>query len=366
MPGKYVNPFTDFGFKKIFGEEANKDLLLSFLNELIKEQGKIEDIEYLNPEQLGMNEFERRGIYDIYCKSKNGSRFIVEMQKAEQQFFKDRSVYYSTFPIQKQALKGVDWNFKLDAVYFIGVLDFVFDEDLNDDRYRYHHVVKLMDVNRKKVFYDKLTYVYLEMPKFNKGESELNTLFDKWMYVLKHLPDLESRPPALQERVFSRLFKIAEVAKFDEKEQDAYHHSLKVYWDLNNIINFAALEGRNEGFAEGREKGRVEGKTEGRAEGMAEGEARGKARGKAEKTIEIVKNSFAAGIKIEQITIITGLSATEIVRILNDKGSDYNSDSGHASTLSEPRAKYTASRKVGKVTAKATGVRKVASRRDGK
>jgi predicted transposase/invertase (TIGR01784 family) len=338
MSGKYVNPFTDFGFKKIFGEEANKELLLSFLNELIKEQGRIEDVEYLNPEQLGMSEFERRGIYDIYCKSKNGSRFIVEMQKAEQQFFKDRSVYYTTFPIQKQALKGVDWDFRLDAVYFIGVLDFVFDEDLNDDNYRYHHVVKLMDVNRKKVFYDKLTYVYLEMPKFNKSEDELNTMFDKWMYVLKHLPELESRPPALQERIFGRLFKVAEVAKFDEKEQDAYNHSLKVYWDLNNIINFAALEGRNEGFAEG------------------------KAEGERNKTIEIVKNSFAAGIKIEQIASITGLSADETVRILNNKSGRYNSDGGHA-TLGEPRAKYIASRKAGKAPAKTAGSRKVANRR---
>ena len=190
---KYICPFTDFGFKKLFGTELNKDILIDFLNELLrKETGEIIALNYLSTEQLGRSIDTRKAIYDIYCESATGEKFIVEMQKARQSYFKDRSVYYSTFPIQQQAQKG-DWNFKLDAVYTIGILDFVFDED-KDDQEVYHHEVQLFNKSTQKVFYDKLTYIYLEMPKFSKTEEQLTSHFDKWLYVLKNLGDLTDRP----------------------------------------------------------------------------------------------------------------------------------------------------------------------------
>jgi predicted transposase/invertase (TIGR01784 family) len=130
---KYISPFTDFGFKKLFGTEPNKDILMDFLNELLKkETGKIVDLTYLSPEQLGRSIDTRKAIFDIYCENKKGEKFIVELQKAKQNYFKDRSVYYSTFPIQQQAKKG-DWNFRLNAVYTVGILDFVFAEDKHDE-----------------------------------------------------------------------------------------------------------------------------------------------------------------------------------------------------------------------------------------
>ena len=133
-------------------------------------------------------------------------KFLVEMQKGEQQFFKDRSVFYSTFPIREQAKRG-NRDYELKAVYTVGILNFVFDD--KDDEY-FHHEVKLMDIQTKEVFYDKLTFVYLEMPKFNKQEHELVTMFDKWLFVLRNLATLLERPAALQERVFTRLFEAAE------------------------------------------------------------------------------------------------------------------------------------------------------------
>ncbi|MBO4402431.1 MAG: Rpn family recombination-promoting nuclease/putative transposase, partial [Bacteroidales bacterium] len=100
---KYINPYTDFGFKKLFGTEMNKDLLISFLNALFNNSEKeIEDIQYLNSENLGDGSGDRRSVFDVYCTTRDGSRFIVEMQKAEQAFFKDRSVYYATTPIRQQ------------------------------------------------------------------------------------------------------------------------------------------------------------------------------------------------------------------------------------------------------------------------
>ena len=295
---RYVNPYTDFGFKKLFGCDANKDLLISFLNALLHEEQCVEDVTYLPNEHIGDFELDRKSIFDVYCRNDRGEHFIVEMQKAEQKFFKDRSVFYATFPIREQARRG-DWDYSLKAVYTVGVLNFVFDEDCDDKEY-FHHEVKLMDVNRKEVFYDKLTFIYLEMPKFNKTENELETLFDKWMFVLKNLSRLTDRPVALQERVFERVFRVAEIAKLDKKDLAAYEESLKVFRDLNNVIRTAEWKGEAKGHA----KGLAEGIAKGKAEGLAEGLAQGK--------LDMARKMKALGIPVETILEISGLSLREI------------------------------------------------------
>ena len=241
---KYINPFTDFGFKKLFGTEVNKDLLMDFLNELIHCQGKIKEVKYLNSEQLGRSADDRRAVFDIYCETDIGETFIVEMQKAKLNFFKDRSVHYASFPIREQGLRG-DWDYRLKAVYTVGILNFVFNESKNDKDY-YHSEVKLMDTQKKTVFYDKLTFIYLEMPKFNKGIDELETRFEKWMYVLKNLPKLQNLPSQLQERIFEKIFRVAEIAKMNNKEIAEYEDSLKKFRDLNNALETAKMEGKNE------------------------------------------------------------------------------------------------------------------------
>jgi len=128
---KFINPFTDFGFKKIFGSEPNKDLLIDFLNELLKSKEKIKNLNYKKTEHLGSTDADRKAIFDLYCENEKGEKFIVELQKVKQQFFKDRSLYYATFPIQEQAIKG-EWNYELKAVYCVGILDFVFDDKDKD------------------------------------------------------------------------------------------------------------------------------------------------------------------------------------------------------------------------------------------
>ena len=244
---RYVNPYTDFGFKLLFGTAMNKELLISFLNSLLHGREVIKDVTYLNAEHLGTQEYDRKAVFDVYCENEQGEKFLVEMQKGEQQFFKDRSVFYSTFPIREQAKRG-NWDYELKAVYTVGILNFVFDE--NDDSY-YHHEVKLVDMRSKEVFYDKLTFVYLEMPKFNKGEHELVTMFDKWLFVLRNLATLLERPVALQERVFTRLFEAAEIAKFSKRELCEYEDSLKNFRDMYSVITTAEQKGEARGRAEG-------------------------------------------------------------------------------------------------------------------
>ena len=298
MEGKYINPYTDFGFKKLFGTEMNKELLISFLNSLFEGHEEIRDITYRNSEQLGSGMVDRKAVFDVYCENIAGERFIVEMQKAEQNYFKDRSVFYATFPIREQAQRG-DWDFQLKGVYTVGILNFVFpDDEYADDCM--HHEVKLMDVEDKHVFYDKLTFVYLEMPKFRKTEDELVTMFDKWLYVLRNLSRLMERPAALQERVFTRLFEQAEIAKLSPKELFDYEESVKVYRDLINVVETARQKGERSGMEIGLEKGRAEG----RAEGIEMGVNQNK--------IDNARRMKQKGFSTEDIAEITGLGKDEI------------------------------------------------------
>ncbi len=216
-------------FKRLFGTEANKELLIDFLNELLAGREEISDLTYLNGEQLGKTEEDRKSIYDIYCENERGEKFIVELQNMKQIYFKDRSLYYSTFPIQEQAQKG-NWDYQLKVVYTVGILNFRF-EGFNYNPTKFIHRVKLMETETKEVFYDKLTYIYLEMPKFTKGVDQLKTRFDKWLYVLKNLHRLEEIPKVLQERIFKKLFSAAEVANYTPEEMNAYEESLKTLRD---------------------------------------------------------------------------------------------------------------------------------------
>ncbi len=301
MKEKYINPFTDFGFKRLFGEEVNKDLLLDFLNELLKEQqGQIQELSYMKTENFGRTEEERKAIFDIYCTNEKGEKFLVEMQKTKQAFFKDRTVYYSTFPIQEQAQRS-DWNYELNAVYTVAILDFVFDEDKKDkEKFRYD--VKLTDEQTKKVFYDKLTFIYLEMPKFTKQVHQLETRFEKWLYILKNLHKLDRFPDTLKEAIFEKVFQVAEIAKMSRSEYHAYEESLKTYRDLQNSIDTA----------------KAEGEAKGKMEGIMEGEARGVMAGK----LETARNMLADKEPIEKIVRYTGLFDEQIAELKNQIDSE--------------------------------------------
>ncbi len=283
---RYVNPFTDYGFKRLFGEEPNKNLLLDFLNELLKEeQGRITELTYLKNENLGTTELNRKAIFDLYCTNEQGERFIVELQKTKQKFFKDRTLYYATFPIQEQAQKGSEWDFKLEKIYTIAILDFEFEEN-KDYPNKFRHDVKLKELETNRIFSDKLNFIYLEMPKFNKNIDALETRFEKWLYVIKNLHKLERIPEKLQESIFLQLFETAEIAKFSRKEYQDYEDSLKYYRDLKNSLDTAKEEGKIEG--------------------------------KEERNIEIAKKMLVKGAELSFITEITGLNEQVVISLKSD------------------------------------------------
>ncbi len=272
---RYVNPLTDFGFKKLFGSEPNKLLLIDFLNQILPDR-KIQNLTYASTERQGLTEVDRKAIFDLYCVGDQGERFIVEMQKAKQNFFKDRSVFYASFPIQEQGKKN-QWDYKLEPVYSVGILDFIFDDHKEDTELL--HIVELKN-QRCEVFYDKLKFVYLELPKFKKKEEDLETHFDKWMYIFTHLSQLQDRPAKLQNRIFRKLFEAAEIAKFTPKEREAYEESLKYYRDIKNVVDTSRQEGREEG--------------------------------REERNIEIAQQMKNEGFTIGQIKKVTGLSDVDI------------------------------------------------------
>ena len=259
---RYISLLTDFGFKRIFGTALNKELLICFLNSLFDGKQVVKDVKYLNNEHLGDVYVSRKAIFDVYCEGENGEKFIVEMQNAYQEFFKDRSLFYSTFPIREQAVKGSDWDFKLSHVYTVALLNFDMKEEAFDQEAICHYV-KLCDTTTHKVFYEKLDFIYVEIAKFEKSEEELVTLYDKWLYVLKNLSTLNKRPKALRDKVFDRLFEEAEIARFTPRELREYEDSCKAYRDLKNSLDTALRQGHAKGLEEGHAKGLEEGRAEG-------------------------------------------------------------------------------------------------------
>ena len=315
MKAKYINPFTDFGFKKIFGEQASKELLIDFLNALIPQANKIIDLNFKNTEHLGQKELDRNAIFDIYCENQSNEKFIVELQKAKQNYFRERTIYYSTFPIREQAEKG-EWNYNLNAVFCIGILDFTFnDYESEPEKSEVVHTIKLKN-QHGNTFYEKLTYIYIEMPNFNKLEDNLSSRLDKWLFFIKNLEDFQSIPSIFSDEIFEKAFEKAELAKFGQEEMDKYESSLKLYRDLKGVIDTAFIDGRSEGKIEGLEEGRQEGLEEGRQEGLEEGRLEGLEVGRLEGLQEgkynMAKLLKDNGVQIQLIIQTTGLTREEI------------------------------------------------------
>ncbi len=297
MKAKYVNPFTGFGFKKIFGEEASKPLLIDFLNSLLPESDHIANLSFKNNEQLQITEPYFYGIFDVFCINAKGEKFIVELQKSKLDYFINRTKFYDSFPILEYAEKD-EWHNQIKAVYCIGVLDFIFnDYQTESEKKEVVHTIKLKNQNCK-TFYDKLTFIYLEMPNFNKSEQELSTRLDQWLYFIKYLEDFQSIPAIMADEVFHQAFETAELAKFNEAEMNGYERSLKVFRDNNNTYEYAIRTATEKGLEEGMEKGME--------------------KGIKETKIEMVKSAKKLGLSVADIMKLTGLTEKEIDKIEKD------------------------------------------------
>lgn len=301
---RFINPFTDIGFKRIFGQEISKPLIINFLNSLLLGEEHITNITFLDKEQPALFEDDRSLIYDIYCETDKNKNIIVEMQNKSQPYFKNRSVYYVSEAIARQGEKGSGWRYNIDAVYLVAFLNFCpmdFEKKFRTD-------AMLKDIESNMVFSDKIRMTFMQLPLFTKEADDCCTDFDKWIYVLKNMETLTRLPWAAQSSVFKKLEQIADVASLSRQERMKYDEGLRKYRDTLSVLEGAKQDGLAEGLAEGRAKGRAEGLAEGRAEGRAEGVKNEKA--------ETVKRLAAIGADIQTIAVATGLSEEEIARIV--------------------------------------------------
>ena len=325
---RYINPFVDYGFKKLFGTEENKDLLISLLNALLgEEEDPIKDLKYKNVEQIGEVNGTRTNYFDVYCTTESGREFIVEMQNTWKPFFKDRTLYYAAKPIRDQGKRGLQealdagkangagravgpgqedapegkpskpkaWDHHLNDVYLVAVMNFSLPrKEYPDDSY--YHKIKLMDVEDHHVFYDKLTLIYLEMPKLKNVVLDLGTMRGKWLYALHVLSNYDYQPEELKDGVFDKLFRQAELANFTPAQDLAYERSQKVYWDTYNEIRGAKLIGHEEGLAEGERRGL----------------AKGKELGIREEKLAMARRLLDRGMTMEEVCVLTGLSPNDL------------------------------------------------------
>ncbi len=293
--GKFINPFTDMGFKLIFGQEVSKPILIEFLNSLLKGERRIKDLKFLDNYQMRTSDEDRSLIYDIYCQQDNGEYIIVEMQNRSQPYFKNRSIFYASRAVVRQGQKGPEWNYEYKAVYVIAFLNFE-RKDISDS---FRCDVALMDMEKNTLFSDKIRLVYLQLPLFRKEPDDCQNTFERIIYVLKNMEILERMPWLAKDAVFQRLASIAEVAALSKDDRRKYDESLRKYRDTISV-----MEGQ---YQEGWEKGL--------AEGEAKGEEKGLAKGERLKAIDSARKMKSKGYADEDISDITGLSMEELAAL---------------------------------------------------
>lgn len=292
VTGKYIDPLVDFAFKKIFGNEPNKDLLIAFLNEVFRGRKHIVDLVYNKNEHPGDLRDEGAAIFDLLCTGNKGESFIIEVQRGRQGYFKERALFYTSRLISDQAPKGKrsEWAYNLTEVYLIALLeDFTLEVSPANE---YLHDIYLCNRDTGKIFYDKLGYTYIELSNFVKTGAELETDLDKWLYVLKHLSQMDKIPVYLRKPIFEKLFSIAEYTNLTKEEKTMYDSSLKYKWDNKNVLDYALKEGMEKGIAQGI------------VQGIEQGEYK--------KAIAIARELKKEGLAIEFIAKTTKLSIEEI------------------------------------------------------
>ena len=243
---QFINPFTDMGFKKIFGQEITKDLLIDFLNDLLIGEREITDIQFLDKEQLGVTEEDRSLIYDVYCETVTGEKIIVEMQNKSQPFFKDRALYYLSNAIARQGEKGTTWKYEVKAVYGVFFMNFHLEQGVEAMR----RDIILANKETHKLFSDKMRFIFLELPSFKKEEEECDNDFERWIYVLKNMETLNRLPFKAQKSVFKKLEQIVDIASMSKADRIKYDESIKKYRDTLAVMSGQWLEGKAEGIQE--------------------------------------------------------------------------------------------------------------------
>ena len=243
---KYADLLNDEVFKLVFGRESTKDVMIEFLNQVILDR-RILDLEFIDKEMHPVERDAKGTVYDMFCKTDDGSRIIVEVQRRKQPFYPERALYYSTFQIQRQVEAGAEY-YDFLPVYVVSILDFVMDDDPQSNVVRTAY--RLYEDNSHKLLTDRVTFIFIELPKFKKTVEELDgNILEGMYFCFKNMPELESRPEVLDHHVFTKIFDVTELYNMDQETRDKVLDNMTTERDLKNQMIYAREEGREEGIA---------------------------------------------------------------------------------------------------------------------
>jgi len=285
---KYLNPRNDIAFKKIFGTEKNKDILIHFLNDVIVTPGDrslIKDVTLLNPMQHPEIASKKQSIVDVLCEDANGIKYIVEMQVAKVAGFEKRAQYYAAKAYASQPARGDTYD-HLKEVIFLAITEYVMFP--NKSEYKSDHV--LLDQKTYERDLKDFSFTFIELPKFKKTDiKELKTYEEKWCYFFKHANEAENVEELLKNsgEVIQKAYHELEVHNWTNEELNAYEDAEKTARDNRSREVFVKEEGREEG--------------------------------RAEEKVGIAKNMLKKGMSVSDISSITGLSIVEIRKIKDEK-----------------------------------------------
>ena len=306
---KYADLLNDDVFKLVFGRESTKDVMIEFLNQVIPDR-TIEDLEFIDKEMHPIERDLKGSVYDMCCKTNDGSRIIVEVQRRKQPFYPERAIYYSTFQIQRQVESGAEY-YDFLPVYVVSILDFMIDNDPECNSVRTTY--RFYEETSHRLLTDRVTFIFIELPKFKKTIDELDgNILEGMYFCFKNMSALKDRPQVLDHQIFEKIFEVSELYNMDQDLREKVIHKMTTERDLRNQMAYAREEAIREGLAEGKAQGLAEGRAEGRAEGKAQGIAEGLEQGRKEQQIKIARTLKSKGLDISMIAECTGLSVEEI------------------------------------------------------
>jgi predicted transposase/invertase (TIGR01784 family) len=282
VAGKFLDPKNDFAFKKIFGTEKNKAILVHFLNDMLgfKQGEQVQNVTFLKTIQDPEIASKKQSIVDVLCTDEQGRQYIVEMQVARNEHFVKRAQYYAAKAYVDQMNNGDDYK-KLKQIIFLAITDFVMFPDKKD--YKSDHVI--LDKSSSSHDLKDFSFTFLELPKFKKTINQLSTMVEKWAYFFKHATHTQENEPALiagEDVIIKQAYEVLNQYSWSEEERNTYNREKKNELDARELLNTARSEGR----------------AEGRAEGVK----------------EVAKNMLLQGMDVQLIAQITGLTKEQIMQ----------------------------------------------------
>ncbi|MEI6544447.1 MAG: Rpn family recombination-promoting nuclease/putative transposase, partial [Methylococcales bacterium] len=286
---------TDFAFKKVFGSEGSKDLLISFLNSVIEfdQQQTITDLTIVDPYSIPLLKGMKDTFVDVKAELSDNTKVIIEMQVLNHEGFEKRVLYNAAKNYSLQLKKGDPYHL-LNPVIALTITDFILfkntDELINN--------FKLLEKNQFIQYSDDIELIFIELPKFHKTEAELSSIQDKWLYFIKNAGNLDYIPKNLNQEL-EKAFNIANEANLSEEELELQHKKKDFIYIQKSSIEFATKTGMEQGLEKGLQQGLEQGLEQGLQQGLEQGEWNN--------TLKIIENAHRMGLPMQAIIELTGL-----------------------------------------------------------